>query len=157
MGWMQSSDGVHIAVATVKVLSWMGLMQTNEGIHMGTDTIAIATTQCEQVLRARFHLMTKISFFCHFFYRHVRTVTLVTMQPFQICANDIKSLFCRRQVLSYRTHQRHYAHLFLYIFLSGVLTIIQYTYCTAYSLYWPECNEQIGLCKNNIYTYVELY
>ena len=45
---MQSSSGVHIAVATAKVSSWMGLMQTNAGVQMGTDTIAIAATQCEQ-------------------------------------------------------------------------------------------------------------
>ena len=50
MGWMQSSGGVHIAVAMAKVSSWMGLMQTNGGVHMGTDTIAIAATQCEQAL-----------------------------------------------------------------------------------------------------------
>ena len=47
---MQSSGGVHIAVATAKVSSWMGLIQTNGGVHMGTDTAAIATTQCEQAL-----------------------------------------------------------------------------------------------------------
>ena len=48
MGWLQSSGGVHIAVAMAKVLSWMGLMQTNGGVHMGTDTVAVAATQCEQ-------------------------------------------------------------------------------------------------------------
>ena len=47
---MQSSGGVHLAVAMAKVSSWMGLMQTNEGVHMGTYTIAIAATQCEQAL-----------------------------------------------------------------------------------------------------------
>ena len=50
MGWMQSSGGVHIAVAMAKVSSWMGLMQTNGGVHMGTDTVAIAATQCEEAL-----------------------------------------------------------------------------------------------------------
>ena len=48
MGLMQSSGGVHIAVAMAKVSSWMGYIQTNGGVHMGTNTIAIATTQCEQ-------------------------------------------------------------------------------------------------------------
>ena len=44
---MQSNGGVHIAVATAKVSSWMGLMQTNGGVHMRNNTATIATTQCD--------------------------------------------------------------------------------------------------------------
>ena len=50
MGLMQSNGGVHIAVATAKVSSWMGLMQTNGGVHIGSDTVAIAATQCERCI-----------------------------------------------------------------------------------------------------------
>ena len=47
---MQSNGGVHIAVATAKVSSWMGLMQTNGGVHMESDSVAVAATQCERCI-----------------------------------------------------------------------------------------------------------
>ena len=52
MGLMQSNGGVHNVVATAKVSSWMGLMETNGGVHMGTETVT--ATQCERALSSTF-------------------------------------------------------------------------------------------------------
>ena len=59
MGLMQSNWGVHIAVATAKVSSWMGLMQTNGGVHMGSYTVAIAATQCENSITLHYEAIYK--------------------------------------------------------------------------------------------------
>ena len=50
---MQPNGGVHIAVATEKVSSWMGLLQTNRGVHMRSDTVAVAATQCERCMKRK--------------------------------------------------------------------------------------------------------
>ena len=55
---MQSNGGVHVAVATAKLSSWMSLMQTNGGVHMGSDTVAVAATQCERICGERDVLMS---------------------------------------------------------------------------------------------------
>ena len=73
--------GILLATSCIDIYRLQSLRMSvilfTGGLGLGLGLVIDAKTKCKLALRVRSHLTTVMSFFCH----HVRTVTLVTMQP----------------------------------------------------------------------------